>query len=104
MWGDGLAPPQIELLPLVPVASLALSHWQRQDRTTAATRGGDLHVEEVIDRIEQALGDVIAIVHVEPAAAMLHGDEGVRRALAARLNDELVREVDRASLANRLIV
>src|SRR5210317_477160 len=78
----------------------ALSHWHCQYRTPAATRWSYLHIEEVVDRIKEALRGVITIVHVEPGATMLHGDESVRRAIAAaRMHDELLRQIDCSSLA-----
>ena len=50
------------------------------------------HVDVVEGRNEETLGTVATIICAEPASAMLHGDEGIRRAFAARLRQRGHRE------------
>jgi hypothetical protein len=65
-------------------APLPRFHWHRQDRTRAPPEKIDHHVDVVRGRIEEALENLAAIICAEPASAMFHGDEGIRRALAAQ--------------------
>ena len=76
-------------------------HRQRENRTAGAARWTDYEVVQVVQGAEGVLGDLIAIVNIEPLAAMLNGHEGILGTFNAPVHDEILRNVYGLAILHR---